>query len=267
MSMNLPSITEPILSLSGVTLGYPGKIALSNVTCHIQPGDFVGIIGPNGSGKSTLLKGILGLIPVLEGKIEIFGSSQQKLVDFRRNIGYVAQKNKSEYKFPALVKEVVAMGLYAKVGWFRQLKPFHWEAVARSLELVKMAEYAEHPFRDLSGGQQQRVIIARALVADARLLILDEPTNAVDITAQHVILEILEKLNKENGITILIVTHDINEIIHFCDKVILLGDNQSRCGRPEEVLTRDNLVSIYGDRVIVYEHHGHPHILVGDFHL
>lgn len=262
MAVHDPSV---LMRISGVTLGYPGIVALSGVSFEIRRGEFIGIIGPNGSGKSTLLKGILGLLPKTAGEIRLAQSGQTDLAAIRRKIGYVPQKSKNESHFPATVREVVMMGLYAQLGWLRRPQKEHWQRVLQSLELVGMADCADRPIADLSGGQQQRVMIARALVAEPELLLLDEPTAAVDITAQHSILELLEALNRENGITVLMVSHDVNEIVHFCHKLLLLDGVVRSFGEPAAVLTKENLRPVYGDRIFVYDHDGHPHILVGDF--
>lgn len=256
---------EPILEISGVTIAYSGRIALADVSFAVYPGEFVGIIGPNGSGKSTLLKGILSINQILNGNISINGvDCHGKKV--RRQIGYVAQTNQAETEFPVNAREVVVMGLYAQMGWFKRPKAEHWQRVLHSLEMVGMADFAEHPFWKLSGGQQQRVLIARALVANPQLLFLDEPTSAVDISAQYEILELLERLNREEKMTVLMVGHDINEIVHVCDKIALLDKRLCAYGTPNEVLSKENLTQVYGNRVFVYDHNGHPHVLVGDFH-
>lgn len=257
---------QPILSVSGVTIRYPGVIALSGIEFEVQPGEFVGIVGPNGSGKSTLLKGILGLNRIQAGEIRVNGVDCREKSKFRAQIGYVAQKNQGETQFPVTVREVVVMGLYAKLGWFKQPREEHWQQVTDSLKLVGMEAFEDRSFWELSGGQQQRVIIARALVGKPQLLFLDEPTSAVDISAQFEILELLERLNREAGMTIIMVSHDINEIVHFCDKVLLLDRTMRGFGTPDQVVTRENLVPIYGDRIFVYDHNGHPHVLVGDFY-
>ncbi len=257
--------SEPVLQVSGVTLGYPGVIALSNVSFEVQKGEYVGIIGPNGSGKSTLLKGILGLLKVYSGTIRCNGYSQTQLKLFRKNMGYVPQKSKNDLQFPALVREVVLMGLYAQIGWFRHPQKIHRQMALESLRAVGMADFSERSIGDLSGGQQQRVLIARALVANPQILMLDEPTASVDLYAQSAILESLEKLNKERQITILMVSHDINEIVHSCHKILLLNGQRSQFGTPREVLTKERLRTIYGSRIYVHDHQGHPHILVGDF--
>lgn len=256
---------EPLLSVSGVTLGYPGVTALANISFEVKQGEYIGIVGPNGSGKSTLLKGILGLLPIQSGTIRYFGSSDRPIRSIRKQIGYVPQKSKSDTRFPALVREVVLMGLYAQIGWMRRPQKIHRQMALESLASVGMAEFSERPIGELSGGQQQRVMIARALVSNPQLLMLDEPTAAVDLYAQCSILETLEKLNREKGITILMVSHDINEIVHSCDRILLLNGGVSVFGTVNHVLTKDNLKKIYGDRIYVHEHNGHPHILVGDF--
>lgn len=263
--MTLIKETNSILSLNKVTLGYPGDIVLSDVSFQVRPGEFIGVTGPNGSGKSTLLKGILGVLPVVLGEIKIFNTPHQEIGKIRKKIGYVAQKSKNEMNFPALVKEVVMMGLYSQIGWFRLPQKVHWDMVYQSLEQVGMQDLANRPIGDLSGGQHQRVMIARALAAGSELLLLDEPTSAVDISAQQAILEILERLNGNKNITVIMVSHDINEIVHFCSKVLLLNGQVIGFGTPKEVLSKDNLKKVYGQHFLVYQHHDHPHIMVGDF--
>jgi ABC-type Mn2+/Zn2+ transport system ATPase subunit len=192
--MTETSATQPLLEVSGLTLGYGGTLsspavrAFTNVSFQVQPGEFVGIIGPNGSGKSTLLKGILGMLPVLNGAIRFNGLMINQR-QFRKAVGYVPQKSKNVLHFPALVREVVLMGLYAQIGWLHYPQKIHREKVMDALHLVGMADFSERPIGALSGGQQQRVMIARALVvAEPQLFVLDEPTASVDVAAQNMIL-------------------------------------------------------------------------------
>lgn len=264
---------QPIIKFSSVSLCYPGIIAVSNVNFEIIEGEFIGIIGPNGSGKSTLFKGILGLIKPSAGKIffcdKFFFNNihikKNKIKYIRKSIGYVPQKNKNDIYFPVTVKEVTLMGLYAQIGWFHQIKKIHIEKAIESLDRVGMADFCNQPISELSSGQQQKVMIARALVSNPKILLLDEPTASIDVYAQNIILETLEKLNKENGITVLMISHDINEIVHFCDKILLLNNDFHKFGRANEVLTKENLKNVYGERIYVHYHKGHPHILIGDF--
>lgn len=256
---------QALLTLSGVSLGYPGVVAVDDVGFELRCGEFMGVVGPNGSGKSTLLKGVLGLLPLLKGEIRFAGCAANDRRSMRRDIGYVPQKSKNDLAFPALVREVVMMGLYAQIGWFRRPQPKHHERVMESLRQVGMAGFSEKPIGALSGGQQQRVMIARSLVSEPSLLVLDEPTAAVDIFAQQAILETLQELNKRDSISILLVTHDINEIVHSCDKVLLVNGGVHYFGTPSEVLTRERLSEVYRNRFYVYDHNGHPHVVVGDF--
>ncbi|MGQ9778992.1 MAG: metal ABC transporter ATP-binding protein [Bacillota bacterium] len=257
-------MSEPLLSLADVSLGYRGKPVLSGVSFAVARGEFVGIFGPNGSGKSTLLKGILGLISPLAGEIVVAGYKTRELSRVRRLIGYCPQQE-NPGGFPATALEVVLMGLYAKLGWFRRPGRDHRRQAREALQAVGMEEYAGHLLANLSAGQRQRVLLARALVAGPEILLLDEPTAAVDIAAQAAILETIERLHRERGLTVLMVSHDINEIVHSCQKVLLLYRGVVGFGPPEEVLTLSNLQKVYGQRVFVYEHRGHPHVLVGDF--
>lgn len=256
-----------VLRLSGATFGYPGTPVLSEVSFAVNEGEFIGVIGPNGSGKSTMIKGILGLVPRFAGEVEILGRNQGGDARIRKKIGYVPQQDDLDRAFPALVGEVVLMGLYAEIGWVRRPKKEHWARVDEVLARMNLSDLRYRPIGELSRGQQQRVMIARALVSHPALLFLDEPTAAVDLVAQHAILELLERLNKEWGVTVLMVTHDVNEIVHFADKLLLLNRRVVGYGEPAAVLTKERLGEIYGDRVLVYDHEGHPHVLVGDFNV
>ena len=257
-------MSEPLVSLRDVGLGYGGKPVLTRVSFSVARGEFVGVFGPNGSGKSTLLKGILGLLPPLYGEIVVAGYKTRELGCARRLIGYCPQQE-NPGDFPATALDVVLMGLYAKLGWFHRSGRKERRQAREALRAVGMEEYAGHLFADLSAGQRQRVLLARALAADPQLFLLDEPTSAVDIAAQASILTTIERLHRERGLTVLMVSHDINEIVHFCQKVLLVFHGVVGFGPPGEVLTLANLRRIYGPRVLVYEHHGHPHVLVGDF--
>ncbi|MCL6615325.1 MAG: metal ABC transporter ATP-binding protein, partial [Firmicutes bacterium] len=246
-------MTEPFLSLTDVSLGYAGRAVLSGVSFTVARGEFVGIFGPNGSGKSTLLKGILGLLPPLAGEIVVAGYRTQELSRARRSIGYCPQQE-DPGGFPVMALEVVLMGLYPKLGWFRRPKRGHREQAREALRWVGMEEYGGHLLAGLSAGQRQRVLLARALVGEPEILLLDEPTAAVDIAAQAAILATIERWHRERGLTVLMVSHDINEIVHSCQKVLLLNRGVVAFGPPEEVLTLPNLQRVYGQRVFVYQH-------------
>lgn len=255
-----------VLRMDRAALGYQGLAAVSDLSLEISGGEYIGVIGPNGAGKSTFIRGILGLVPLLAGEIAVFDQPRSALAAVRKKLGYVPQKNAHEKMFPVTALEVVLMGLYARIGWFRRPRREDWDQAYESLSAVGLAGIARIPFDELSGGQQQRVLMARALAGRPDLLLLDEPTAGVDIAARDTILGIIEELNKTRGLTVIMVSHDVNEIVHFCDRILLLNRRMIGFGRPNEVLTVENLRPVYGARVFIYDHRGHPHLLVGDFH-
>ncbi|AEE97113.1 metal ABC transporter ATP-binding protein [Mahella australiensis] len=203
------------IEISNVTFAYEDKTVLENISLTIEQGEFSAIIGPNGSGKSTLINIMVGLLTPNSGSVRIAG----------HNIGYLPQRSFAfNQAFPADVKEVVSMGLYTKVGLFRRLKKSDWGKVYDTLGLVDMLDYKDKLIGHLSGGQQQRVFIARALVSDPQILFLDEPTVGVDAKSQQALFDLLEKLNKERGITIVMVTHDVWVITDKVNRVICMGN-------------------------------------------
>ncbi|MBZ4665267.1 ABC transporter ATP-binding protein [Mahella sp.] len=206
---------ENAIEVSGVTFAYGEKTILDNISLTIGQGEFVAIIGPNGSGKSTLINIMVGILKPNSGSVRIAWN----------NIGYLPQRSFAfNQAFPADVKEVVSMGLYAKVGLFRRLKKSDWEKVYDTLKLVDMLDYKDELIGHLSGGQQQRVFIAKALVSDPQILFLDEPTVGVDAKSQQALLDLLEKLNKERGITVVMVTHDVWAITDKVSRIICMGN-------------------------------------------
>ena len=196
---------------------------LEDVTLPVSEGDFLAVLGPNGSGKTRLLKIILGLLKPFRGAVSIMG---EPLESFRSwdKVGYVPQKaTHFDPLFPASSREVVAMGLLAGRPPFHRASRAEGEAVRRALDVVGMAEVMDRPVGRLSGGQQQRVFIARALVRKPRLLFLDEPTTGVDAGAEGRFYDLLARLNKEEGITIVLVTHDIGIVNRHVSQVACLN--------------------------------------------
>jgi zinc transport system ATP-binding protein len=201
---------------------YGNRIVLENVNLKVNKGVFLGLVGPNGSGKSTLLQCILGLQKPTKGVIKLFGEPLDKFKNWDK-IGFVSQKaNNFNTGFPATVFEVVSMGLVGKIGLFRFFRKQHKEKVKAAIELVGMTEYAKQNIGELSGGQQQRVFIARALVSDPELLILDEPTVGVDSKSVSSFYVMLSELNKK-GITFLLVTHDVGIMAEHVTAVACLN--------------------------------------------
>ncbi|MEJ9319108.1 metal ABC transporter ATP-binding protein, partial [Halalkalibacterium halodurans] len=206
---------ELTIDIRNVAYRYDYRNVLENVTLPIRQGAFVGLVGPNGSGKSTLIKCILGLQKPSQGSIKLFGQPVDKFRQWDR-IGYVSQKaNSFNSGFPATVYEVVSMGLFGKVGMFRFLTKKHKQKVKEAVASVGMSGYLHQNIGELSGGQQQRVFIARALVSDPELLILDEPTVGVDVSSVKSFYTLLSELNQKRGITLLLVTHDIGAMTDY----------------------------------------------------
>jgi len=213
---------ENVIELKSVNFSYGKNKVLKDITFKIARGEFVGIVGPNGSGKSTLLNIIVGHLIPDSGDVLVFGRKVSEL-KHRGIIGYVPQRsylfNKS---FPISVKEVVSMGLYAQKGLMRRLEREDWQKVYNALEKVEMLDFKDRLIGALSEGQRQRVFIARALVSEPKLLFLDEPNTGMDIKAEANLFDILNKLHKESGITILMVTHNIWTIADKVKRIICI---------------------------------------------
>ncbi|MGR3765050.1 metal ABC transporter ATP-binding protein [Rossellomorea sp. NS-SX7] len=249
----------PIINIENLNFRYDRERVLEDINLSIPKGAFLGIVGPNGSGKSTLLKLMLGLLKVRQGKIELFGTPQQKFKEWDR-IGFVSQKaNSFNTGFPATVFEVVASGLAKKAGLFKRISSKYRKDIQDAIESVGMTPFTGRNIGELSGGQQQRVFIARALVSRPDVLILDEPTVGVDSKNVQNFYDMLDHLNKDLGITLLLVTHDIGSISSKVTHVACLNKHLHFHGRTEEFenLKEGEMSSFYGHDVhfLNHEHH------------
>jgi ABC-type Mn2+/Zn2+ transport system ATPase subunit len=236
------------IALDGVCAGYFGRDVLEEVSFTVDKGDFVGIIGPNGSGKSTLLKAIAGLHPIQCGSAMVLGSEPAHLD--RRRIGYVPQIESVNWAFPVTVFDVVLMGRYGKIGLFHRPTAKDRDAAMHALEDVGMADRAGSLIGQLSGGQQQRVFVARALVEEPELMLLDEPIAGVDAGTQHAIFTLLEQRNRR-GVTVIATTHDLSCVATWFGKVLCLNHRVIAYGPPDEVLTQKTLSATFGSHVLV----------------
>jgi zinc transport system ATP-binding protein len=255
--MDINHADETVVKLSSVSFQYDEKQVLDNINFSLHRGDFVGIVGPNGSGKSTLMKLILGLLPPAAGKIELFGTPLAKFRDWTK-VGYVAQQAAhGAGGFPATVREVVSSGLVVKVGLFRRMQKKHHEKVRDVVERVGLSEKLDQRIGSLSGGQLQRVFIARALVADPELLILDEPTVGVDQESIEQFYELLRSLKQEKQMTMMIVSHDVGVMTQWVNKVACLQRSLHFHGTADEFAhNRDKILqSMYGQGIHVLAHH------------
>lgn len=235
------------LDVRDLTVAYREKPVLWDVDVTIPAGKLCAIVGPNGAGKSTLLRAALGMVPVASGTVRFFG---QELKKARRRVGYVPQRSTVDWDFPTYVLDVVMMGLYGRLGWFRRPGKAEREDALRALEQVGMAHLAHRQIGQLSGGQQQRVFLARALAQDCDLYFMDEPFAGVDALTEEAILKVMHEL-KSRGKTVVVVHHDLETVRDYFDHLTLLNVQVIASGPLEEVFTAENLKATYGERMRV----------------
>jgi len=212
----------PILSVKNLYCSYGPVEVLSDVGFDIEKGDYIGLAGPNGAGKTTLVKTVLGLSEKFKGNIKLFGQELKSFNGWGR-IGYLSQRVTSfNPLFPAAVKEVVGLGLLSQKKFPRRFTQTDGAKIRQSLSLMGISDLEDKPVSDLSGGQQQRVFLARALVSNPELLILDEPGTALDPQSREDFFEFIKQLNKDKGITIILITHDTAQIGQYANKLLYL---------------------------------------------
>jgi manganese/zinc/iron transport system ATP- binding protein len=240
--------TSP-LSIHDLTVAYNRKPVLWDVEYEAPDRSLIAIVGPNGAGKSTLIKAVLGLVPAASGLVEVYG---RPVARQRHLIGYVPQRGSVDWDFPVSALEVVAMGLYGRIGWLRPVARRHREAARACLDQVGMADYAERQISQLSGGQQQRVFLARALAQEAKLYFMDEPFAGVDAATETAIVDVLRRL-KDEGRTVVVVHHDLQTVPEYFEHVLLLNGRVVATGPVAEAFTPDNLRRTYGGRLTLLD--------------
>lgn len=233
------------LSVDDLTVAYDSKPAIWDVDLDIPEGVLMAIVGPNGAGKSTLIKAVLNLIPRAAGTVQFYGKPYEQS---RSLVGYVPQRGSVDWDFPTTVIDVVTMGLYRRLGWFRRPGRKERELALHALEQVGMVDFAERQISQLSGGQQQRTFLARALVQDAQIYFMDEPFAAVDAVTERAIVAILREL-RARGRTVLVVHHDLQTVEDYFDWVTLLNVEVIDSGPTEMIFTPEKLRKTYGGRV------------------
>jgi manganese/zinc/iron transport system ATP- binding protein len=233
------------LEVEDLTVAYADKPVLWDIDLQVPKGVKMAIIGPNGAGKSTLVKAAMGLVKPVAGEVRIFGRSRERA---EGQIAYVPQRATLSWDFPTDVIDVVTMGTYGRVGWFRRCGAAEKTEALAALEQVGMTDFARRPIAALSGGQQQRVLLARALVQDAPIYILDEPFQGVDAPTERAIIEVLDDLANA-GKTIIVVHHDLQTVPEYFDAVLLLNVRAIDSGPVEKVFTEENLRLTFGGRV------------------
>jgi len=253
-----------VLEIRNVWFYYEDEPVLKDISLEVEEGELIAILGPNGAGKTTLLKIILGILKPQQGEIKIFRKKIEELGDERRKIGYVPQNLVPNRKMPIKVSSVVLMGLYRGILKFPGEEDR--KALKEALEIVEMDHMADRQFNQLSGGQRQRVLIARALVSKPKLLILDEPETGLDPSFHEGFFNLLARIRKVFSTTVLIVTHDVTAVSAVVDKIACVNRELITHGRPEEVLTGENLECLYGKGAAFFGHGPAPHIVVGKHH-
>lgn len=245
-----------VVEVTNLTVKYEHLDVFKGLSFTLNVGDYIALSGPNGSGKSTLVKSILGLIIPKSGDIKLFDKPFNEFKDWFK-IGYVPQKISLSPFFPATVKEVVAMGLISKLGFPVKLKKTHFEVVERALELMGMAEFRNKNISELSGGQFQRVIISKALVTNPEILILDEPTTALDPETRERFFELLTQMNKERNVTIILITHDTGTVGRYAKQLMYFDRGIIFFGTFDEFCKSEKMSGYFGygsQHVICHRH-------------
>ena len=233
------------IEVHDMTVAYGTLPVLWDIDLSLPEQSLVAIVGPNGAGKTTLLKAILGLVRPLTGWVKVFGESHEK----RRSwVGYVPQRESVDWDFPTTAIDVVIMGLYGELGWFRRPSRRDRERALDCLRQVGIQDLAKRQINQLSGGQHQRVFVARALAQDARLYLMDEPFAGVDAATEEAVLDLLKKL-RDQGKTVVAVHHDLQTVAKYFDHVVLLNMRLVAAGPVATAFTGENIQNAYGGRL------------------
>ena len=254
--MPIADHSKTIIEVKDVSFRYGAHPVLEDITLDIHRGDYLGIIGPNGGGKTTLLKIMLGLLRPAEGTVSLFGTDITRFKDWHK-IGYVPQKAvQFDAQFPATVFEVVAMGRASQRGLGRNLNASDREKIAAALRQVDMLDYKGQRIGELSGGQQQRVFIARALASEPEIIFLDEPTVGVDKGTQEQFYLLLKKMNESLGLTLILVSHDIDVVASQATEMACINGRLVYHGLPTEFDANKFIKELYGKEIkfIVHDH-------------
>ena len=241
-----------LVTFDRAALGYGRRAVLSDISFSLREGDFLGLVGPNGSGKTTIVRTLLGTLRPLSGTVK-------RVPNLR--FGYVPQRDSVDYAFPLRVMDVVMMGRYDRVGLGRRPSADDRARAMAALAHVGIADLAERSLSMLSGGQKQRTLIARALVGEPNVLVLDEPTTGMDLVGTHQMLGLIRRLHEDDKLTVLMVSHALNEVANYVERIALVSEGAFRIGPVEDVMTEATLTSLYGIDVDVGSVGGHRFVL------
>jgi len=231
----LPRTDAPLIRARRAVFGYGGRPVVSDVDLEIYPGLLLGLAGPNGAGKTTLFRGLLGLLPPMGGSVQRSTEA----------IGYVPQREVLDPVFPLTVEEVVQMGAYGRLRGLRRLAAADRELALLSLRRVGLADHRRDLFSSLSGGQRQRVLIARALMMRPAVLLLDEPTSGVDRPAQRLIFDLLRRLHRDEGLAVLLVSHELGMLREAVDEVLWVSGGRVERGSASQMLSPRRLDRLF----------------------
>jgi zinc/manganese transport system ATP-binding protein len=254
----MPASLEPAVSLVQVSIRLGGMLIQNGMTFQLAAGEFVAILGPNGAGKSTLLKMLLGLLRASEGEVLVLGKVPRT---GNQQIGYLPQFLNLDSMNTLRARDIVGFGLDGHrwgLGLFNRDRE---KKLDRILDEVDALEFSRAAFDELSGGERQRLLLAQALISDPQLLLLDEPLASLDIAHSQEVIALVTRICRSRGITVLLVTHDVNPLIAHIDKVLYLANGRSALGRPEEVITSDALSRLYGSPVEVVSSQGRRFVI------
>jgi manganese/zinc/iron transport system ATP- binding protein len=241
------------VQVTDLTVAYRDKPVLWDVDLDVPHGTLMAFVGPNGAGKTTLIKAMLGLVPIAAGQVLIYG---RPYTDQRQLVSYVPQRGSVDWDFPTTVLDLVMMGRYGALGWIRRPGRRERELALEALDKVGMRAFADRQISQLSGGQQQRVFLARALVQDAQVYLMDEPFQGVDAVTERAIVTLLQEL-RAAGKTVVVVHHDLQTVPEYFDWVTLLNVRRVASGPVHQVFTEQNLRLAYGGRAAFLTHNGH----------
>jgi iron complex transport system ATP-binding protein len=246
---------KPIIEIINLDFSYEDNQVLRNISLNISSGKITGIIGPNGSGKSTLLKLMSGIYRPQHGSVKVDGQllSLWKRKELAQKIAVVPQD--AYLPFTYTVSEMIMMGRTPYLGFFEMEKDKDYQIAEDMMRLTHTLAFGERNFEQLSGGERQRVLIARALVQEPEILLLDEPTTHLDIDHQVEIMDLIAKLNQEKGLTVVLVTHDLNIASFYSHQLAFIKNGALVAeGKPSEVITRENISTVYGLEVLILPH-------------
>ncbi len=248
------SALTPLVAFTDVSVGYRGVPVREHVSFEVRRGDFLGIAGANGAGKTTILRTLLGLASPLAGRVERADTVA---------ISYVPQRERIDTIVPVTALEVALMGRLTRTGALRFIRHHDRDHARRALARVGVDHLASRLYRDLSGGQQQLVLMARALAADPDLLVLDEPTTAMDLVSEHALVELLREENRARGLTVVLVTHLLPVLLDVATSVLLMEADRIVAGPTQDVMRAETLSALYGVPVTVATVNGRRTLVVG----